>query len=375
MIIATTINNPMQISPKEVISKRLSRNQHLILISLCITLVAGFYFYQAYGSGNPFRRNSNELLFNGKDTAVNEDSILINSRPTVLDSVKYDQLLLALNNGDSSGRWPVKLKYPIPGAIFPFNRVVAYYGNFYSKRMGVLGEYPTDTMFAKLQAELKKWQAADSTVPVLPALHYIAVTAQGSPGKGEKYRLRMPFKQIDSVIRMAARINALVFLDIQVGKSTVQEEVPLLEPYLKMPQVHLGIDPEFSMKTGKNPGSVIGTMNDSDINFTIKYLTNLAKANQLPPKVLVVHRFTQAMIRNYKNIKPTPEVQVVIDMDGWGAKSRKLTTYREYVSREPVQFTGFKLFYKNDYREPNSSMMTPEEVLKLKPRPVYIQYQ
>ena len=36
----------------------------------------------------------------------------------------------------------------------------------------------------------------------------------------------MPFKQIDSVIRMAARINALVFLDIQVGQSTVQEEVP-----------------------------------------------------------------------------------------------------------------------------------------------------
>ena len=79
----------------------------------------------------------------------------------------------------------------------------------------------------------------------------------------------------------------------------------MLEPYLKMPQVHLGIDPEFSMKTGKKPGSVIGTMNDSDINFTIKYLSNLAKTNQLPPKILVVHRFTQAMIRNYKNIKPT----------------------------------------------------------------------
>ena len=365
----------MQISPKAVISKHLSRKHYLVLISVTISLAAGFYFFQAYGSGNPFRRNSNELLSNGKDTAVNKDSVLMLSRPLVLDTLKYDQLLLALNNGDSSGRWPVRLKYPLPGAIFPFNRVIAYYGNFYSKKMGVLGEYPTDTMFSKLQAEIKKWQAADSTVPVIPALHYIAVTAQGSPGKGEKYRLRMPFKQIDSVIRMAARINALVFLDVQIGLSTVQEEIPLLEPYLKMPQVHLGIDPEFSMKTGKKPGTVIGTMNDSDINFTIKYLTNLAKNNQLPPKVLVVHRFTQAMIRNYKSIKPTPEVQVVIDMDGWGAKSRKLTTYREYVSREPVQFTGFKLFYKNDYREANSSMMTPEEVLRLKPKPVYIQYQ
>ncbi len=67
----------------------------------------------------------------------------------------------------------------------------------------------------------------------------------------------MPFKQIDSVLRMAERINAIVFLDIQVGMSTVQQEIPLLEPYLKMPQVHLGIDPEFSMKTGKKPGTVV----------------------------------------------------------------------------------------------------------------------
>ncbi|MDP9040808.1 MAG: hypothetical protein M3N30_02425 [Bacteroidota bacterium] len=366
---------PMQISPKTDRKSGIFKKQLLIVLFLIIAGVVGLYYFQAYGSRNLFHRNSGQWSAQRIDTVRNKDSLVLEFRPAVLDTVKYDQLLRALSNGDSSGRWPVKLKYPLPGAIFPFNRVIAYYGNFYSKRMGVLGEYPTDTMFAKLKAELKKWQAADSTVPVRPALHYIAVTAQGYPGKGNKYRLRMPFKQIDSVIRMAARINALVFLDIQVGMSTVQDEVPLLEPYLKMPQVHLGIDPEFSMKTGKKPGSVIGTMNDSDINFTIRYLANLAKANQLPPKILVVHRFTQAMIRNYKNIKPTPEVQVVIDMDGWGAKSRKLTTYREYVSKEPVQFTGFKLFYKNDFREAGSSMMTPVEVLKLKPRPVYIQYQ
>jgi hypothetical protein len=370
-----TTEIPMQISPKTVRKSGIFKIQLLIVLFLIIAGVLGLYYFQAYGSRNLFHRSSGQRSAQMIDTVRNKDSLVLELRPAVLDTVKYNQLLRALSNGDSSGRWPVKLKYPLPGAIFPFTRVIAYYGNFYSKRMGVLGEYPTDTMFAKLKAELKKWQAADSTVPVRPALHYIAVTAQGYPGKGNKYRLRMPFKQIDSVIRMAARINALVFLDIQVGMSTVQDEVPLLEPYLKMPQVHLGIDPEFSMKTGKKPGSVIGTMNDSDINFTIRYLANLAKANQLPPKILVVHRFTQAMIRNYKNIKPTPEVQVVIDMDGWGAKSRKLTTYREYVSKEPVQFTGFKLFYKNDFREAGSSMMTPVEVLKLKPRPVYIQYQ
>lgn len=366
----------MQISPNTAGKPGIFKRQHIIILFIICAGLTGLYFYQAFGSGNLFHRNSNELLANAKDTIGNADSIRkLNLAPVVLDTIKYDQLNLALSNGDSSGRWPVKLKYPLPGAIFPFSRVIAFYGNFYSKKMGVLGEYPTDTMFARLAKELKKWQAADSTVPVRPALHYIAVTAQGYPGKGNKYRLRMPFKQIDSLIRMAARINALVFLDVQVGMSTVQEEVPLLEPYLKMPQVHLGIDPEFSMKTGKKPGTVIGTMNDSDINFTINYLANLARVNQLPPKILVVHRFTQAMIRNYKKIKPVPEVQVVVDMDGWGAKERKLTTYHEYVSKEPVQFTGFKLFYKNDFREPGSSMMTPAEVMRLKPKPVYIQYQ
>jgi hypothetical protein len=364
----------MQFVPKTAGGTHILKNQYIIIFVIAIALAAGFYFFRAFGSENSFHQNKSEALATGKDT-LNKDSIRLLATLSVLDTVKYDKLLLALNNGDSSGRWPVKLEYPVPGAIFPFNRVVAYYGNFYSKRMGVLGEYPTDTMFRKLQQEIARWQAADSTVPVKAALHYIAVTAQGYPGKGDKYRLRMPYKQIDSLIRMAARINALVFLDIQVGKSTVQDEVPLLEPYLKMPQVHLGIDPEFSMKTGKKPGTVIGTMDAADINFTIKYLSDIVSNNHLPPKILVVHRFTHAMITNYKGIKPNSRVQVVIDMDGWGSKDRKLSTYREYVSKEPVQFTGFKLFYKNDFRETNSRMMTPAEVLKLKPRPVYVQYQ
>src|ERR1700730_4914777 len=58
-----------------------------------------------------------------------------------IDTTLYNQKLRRLANGDSSGRWPVKAPYPNAGAIFPYKRIVAYYGNFYSKRMGVLGEY------------------------------------------------------------------------------------------------------------------------------------------------------------------------------------------------------------------------------------------
>jgi len=292
------------------------------------------------------------------------------------DTAAYHKIIQNITNGDTTGNWPVKAPLPLPGSIFPFNRVIAFYGNLYSKRMGILGELPKDSMFKKLQEEVAHWQQADSSLPVLPALHYIAVTAQSLPGKDGKYRLRMPFHQIDTIIKWAKEINALVFVDIQVGHSTLAEEVPQLEKYLKMPQVHFGIDPEFSMKKGERPGSVIGTFDAADINVAIDYLADLVKKNNLPPKILVIHRFTQGMVTNYQNIKNIPEVQVVIDMDGWGDKILKRSTWLRYIYKEPVQFTGFKIFYKNDTKKGGKDQLyQPEELLRFIPKPNYIQYQ
>ncbi len=272
-------------------------------------------------------------------------------------------------------RWPISTVYPNVGAILPFQRVVAYYGNFYSKQMGVLGEYPADEMLALLASTTAMWTAADPSTPAVPAIHYIAVVAQGSAGKEGKYILRMPDDQIDHALELARQIHGIVFLDVQVGQSTLQHELPRLENYLKMPQVHLAIDPEFSMKYGDRPGTVIGTFDADDIQYAVEYLASLVRANHLPPKILVVHRFTQNMITNYKNIQPLPEVQIVIDMDGFGSKEKKYGTYNYVVAPEPVQFTGIKLFYKNDARPPSTGLFTPEEVLKLTPAPIYIQYQ
>lgn len=271
--------------------------------------------------------------------------------------------------------WPVGTVYPEAGALLPANRIVAYYGNFYSTQMGVLGEYPPPQMLQMLKDAVAQWQAADPTTPVIPALDYIAVTAQGSAGPDGKYRDRMPASQINEAIQLASQVNGLVFLDVQVGLSNLQTEVPLLEPYLKLPNVELSVDPEFSMKDGAPPGTEIGTFDSSDINFAANYLAALVKQYNLPPKILVVHRFTQDMVTNYKEIMPLPQVQVVMDMDGWGQPAKKITTYTDFIEDEPVQFTGFKLFYKADLRPPSTMMMTPEQVLKLTPQPSYVQYQ
>ncbi len=305
---------------------------------------------------------------------------IIPELPKVLDKAKYDRLVLrnanyATTTATSTRLWPAKAPYPKYGAILPEKRIIAYYGNFYSTKMGILGEFDQSTVLQKMKGEIAKWEAADPTTKVVPAIEYIAVVAQDSPGKSGLYRARMPDDQVDKAIEMAKKIDGIVILDIQVGKSTVQSEIPALEHYLKMPNVHLALDPEFSMKGGEKPGTVIGSLNSNDINYAANYLAKLVKDNNLPPKVLIVHRFTQRMVVGASSITPLPEVQVVMVMDGWGSPARKIGTYKSFIYPEPVQFTGFKLFYKNDLKPPSERMLTPAELLKLTPQPVFVQYQ
>lgn len=310
------------------------------------------------------------------DNEAEEEVVEIPRNPFV-DSLMYNKKIKELANGDTTGLWPVQNQpLPLNGAILPSKRIIAYYGNLYSKKMGILGELPPSEMWAKLESELKAWNIADPSTPAIPALHYIAVVAQGDGGKDGMYRSRMPDAQIDSVLSIAKmRDSTLVFLDIQVGLSTIEKELPRLEKYLKLPHVHLGIDPEFSMKDGSLPGKKIGTYDAADINYCSEYLSNLVKEYNLPPKVFVIHRFTRRMITNYKEIKLYPEVQIVIDMDGWGPPELKFGTHRHFVYSEPIQFTGFKVFYKNDIKKPPHRLLTPQELLTLKPQPIYIQYQ
>ncbi len=312
-------------------------------------------------------------------------TVLAVKRPG-LDKVAYDKAMwLLVNNGTTTMPiigatsskaylWPVKTVYPNAGALLPFNRIVAYYGNFYSTQMGVLGEFPPDEVLQKLEDAAAEWKSADPSTPVVPAIDYIAVTAQASPVDGT-YRARMPDSQIDKAIDLANQVHGIVILDIQVGLSTLQKELPPLQKYLAMPNVHLAIDPEFSMKDGAKPGKEIGTFSAADINYAASFLAQLVRDNNLPPKILVVHRFTEAMVSGYKNIQPLPEVQIVMDMDGWGSPAKKLNTYHVFIASLPVQFTGFKIFYKNDLKPPSTRLLTPQDLLKLTPRPIFIQYQ
>jgi len=315
------------------------------------------------------------------NVAVSVGNVVERVLAPTFNAKEYDRKMELLANYASTTAtstvrtWPAKAVYPNVGAILPDKRIIAYYGNFYSKKMGVLGEYPPEVMKKMLLAEVAAWDAIDPTTKAIPAINYIASTAQLSPGKEGLYTLRMPDTEIDKAVQLAKEVNGIVILDVQVGLSTLQKELPYLDAYLQMPEVHLALDPEFSMKGGDKPGTVIGTFDATDINYAAQYLANIVREHNLPPKVLIVHRFTHNMLTRTSLIEPLPEVQIVIDMDGWGDPAKKLNTYKKVVVSEPVQFTGFKIFYKNDLKPPSTRLLTPRDLLNLTPRPSFIQYQ
>ena len=386
------------------------KNKILLVVALAVLIIVGTYIVYAvnvstltYVSELATASTSSVTEVEGGARAV---ETVAPRWPLALDTTDYDKRLLLLANylppqltatstatstltakpavpvySSSSNvvvsgkRWPADAVYPHGGAILPFKRILSYYGNFYSRHMGILGEYEPDEVLRRLNATKVLWEEADPNTPVQLAIEYIAMVAQADAGRDGMYRAMMPATEIEKAYALAKKADAILILDMQIGLSPIEQELPKFKTYLERPEVHLALDPEFSMKTGDRPGTVIGTHSAADINYVINYMSTIVRANTLPPKVLLIHRFTQNMVTNSEQITPTPEVQVIIVMDGWGSKDLKRGTYSQVIQPEPVQFAGLKIFYKNDLKAPSTGIFTPLEAFQLNPKPIFIQYQ
>jgi hypothetical protein len=160
---------------------------------------------------------------------------------------------------------------------------------------------------------------------VLPALELVAVVAQAHPGADGLYRSRMSDAEIEQVAEWAQSGGYPLILDGQPGLSSFQAEVEVRRPFLTRPYVHLALDPEGAMAPGQVPGQTIGSVDASTVNEVIQTLAGIVTEHDPPPKVLIVHRFTEDMLTNAWQIQPAPQVQVVVTMDGVGGQAAKLS--------------------------------------------------
>lgn len=258
------------------------------------------------------------------------------------------------------------------------NRLVAYYGFPDNELMGELGEYEPEEMMERLKEQTAEYSNLDPERPAVPTIELITSVAQREPQADGSYIARMFPEQIEEYAKLAEENDALLMLDVQLGRSTVMEEFDNLRPFLERPYVHLAIDTEYSVEEGQVPGENLGQVDGSEIQEAVEELDRMVEKEGIPDKLLMVHQFEEIIVPNKGAIKPTDDVQVVLHADGFGGPAAKISKYNLLVRDQPIQYGGFKLFLPKP--DPtaigqDTPLMTPEEVLALDPTPALVTYQ
>jgi hypothetical protein len=247
--------------------------------------------------------------------------------------------------------------------------LVTWYGNPHTGAMGVLG---MQRGAARVDALKRQATAYAGVTPkrVLPAYHLVATVAQPTAGRDGKWRRREATAVVRAMLEEARAHGFPLIVDIQPGHADVADEVRHLRPFLEEPDVHLALDPEFAMHGEQVPGRVIGRMHAAEVNAALDELEKIMAAKRLPPKVVIVHQFTLAMLPDKKSIRPRPRIDLVLGMDGFGPPALKRATYRAVMRQGELPFAGFKLFYRQD-----TELLPPARVMQLAPTPSVIIYQ
>jgi hypothetical protein len=257
-------------------------------------------------------------------------------------------------------------------AIFPDHRLVGFCGTPGAPALGELqGNLAVKSRALVTYAD--KYGGTERKV--LPVYELIAVVVQAGAGTDGKYRHRVDDSVVDTYLRLARESKGLFLLNIQPGQSDFLTEVKHFEKYLRQPDVGIALDPEWAMKTGQRPGKTYGQTTGAEINSVAEYLSKLIADGDLPEKALVFHQVNRYVVKEEATVKAYPGVVVIDSVDGLGPKWSKIETYDNLMRVMPAGVhAGFKLFFDEDHRN-GGQLMTPLEVLKLKPAPEYVMYE
>ena len=250
------------------------------------------------------------------------------------------------------------------------NDILAFYGHPRSKNMGILGRYSKEDLNAKLSALAADYRSAGGR-KVQKAFYIIfgTVWPGGDIGILQEALLK-------EYIDFALENDILVFIDHQIGRFTPAEGLRKMLPWLKYPNVHLALDPEW--RTTK-PMEEIGTVTAEEVNQVQRIMEDYMIENHIPgERLLVIHQFNYRMISGRDKVHSDfSRVRLVHCADGFGPPSMKRSSYAYNAQAANIPVKGFKLFYNFNipgagYDDP---LMSPNDVFNLDPRPYVIMYQ
>ena len=250
------------------------------------------------------------------------------------------------------------------------NDILAFYGHPRSKNMGILGRYSKEELNEKLTALAAEYRTEGGR-NIRKAFYLIYGTVW--PG-GEIGILQDPL--LREYIDFALENDILIFIDHQIGRYSPADSLRKMLPYLKYPNVHLALDPEW--RTTK-PMQEIGTVTADEINQVQRIMEDYMIENHISgERLLVIHQFNYRMVSNRENVQSNfSKVRLVHRADGFGPPKMKMSTYAYNAQADNIPVKAFKLFYNfgipgAGYDNP---IMTPKEVFGLNPRPYIVMYQ
>lgn len=238
---------------------------------------------------------------------------------------------------------------PLPESALATHQVVSYYGYPTVGTMGELGLHDAIEAAVRVKQLAAEYDSRNGSRDTVGALHLIVDVAQALPTDDGLYLDKMSKQQIAEYVEVARDYEILLFLDLQIGWSNALEDTRRLKWFLHEPFVHLALDPEFATKRfGYAPGQVIGAMDADEVNEVQEYLAELVEDAGIPPKLLVLHQFKPAMLIEPERFDDVPEVDITIDMDGFGGAGAKISGFERYARADYAERSAFKLFYHWD---------------------------
>ncbi|MGY0488876.1 hypothetical protein [Streptomyces sp. WG-D5] len=256
--------------------------------------------------------------------------------------------------------------------VFPGHRLVGYCGLPGASALGRLGTGNLDDRVAELE---RRGRAYADGRAVLPVLELLATVANPGAGPDGTYRTRTPDATIRTFHEAARRHKALLLLNIQPGRADALDEVKALDEWLARPDVGIALDPEWEMDSGQVPGDTYGHTTGPELTRIAEHLASLVDRHDLPEKVFVYHQVAESVVQDEQELDIPDGVAVVKSADGIGSPQLKRHTWERLVDEMPDRLrTGFKLFFEED-TEGGSRLMSPDQVLGLRPRPSYVLYE
>jgi hypothetical protein len=272
----------------------------------------------------------------------------------------------------SEEEFRAQAQFYLPGrSLLLNNDILAFYGHPLSNLMGILGRYSKEELNSRLTGLAEEYDAVNGDRGVRKAFYIIygTVWPQGEIGILKEEVLLQ-------YIQYALEQDMLVFIDHQIGKYAPIDALKRMLPYLRYPNVHLALDPEW--RTTK-PMEEIGSVSAEEINEAQRVMEAYLKEQNIPgERMLVIHQFNWRMIRNRENVESGFEkVRLVHCADGFGNPSLKRQSYAYNAEAANMPVKGFKLFY--NFNIPGAGydhpLLSPREVIELYPRPYIIMYQ